>query len=79
METETERTPIEYRFARNVRDMLNRKGMTQRELARRSGVSYVHICNILRGHTSPSLDLAWRIAVKLSSRPFSLFERKALD
>ena len=52
--------------ARFFRDAVNRRimadGISQAELARRSGVSQPHVNQMLRGTVVPSLDIAEKIA-----------------
>lgn len=43
--------------ARSLRESF---GLTQRAAADRLGVSYVHLCNVEKGHSRPSPDLIGR-------------------
>jgi len=49
-------------FGTVARAMRKHHGMTQRAAASALGITSVHMCNIERGHTQPSLDLLgqWR-------------------
>lgn len=49
-------------FRVNLRNALEEKGLTQKELAERSGVSHVHICRILAGKHEPTLSLCDALA-----------------
>ena len=49
-------------FRRNVREMLDLKGMTRVELARRSGLSRPWLSGMLNGKAIPSLLTCERIA-----------------
>jgi len=44
-----------------IRELRKLRDVTQREAARRLGVSAVHLCNVERGHTQPS----WRLLAKI--------------
>jgi transcriptional regulator with XRE-family HTH domain len=49
-------------FADNLKSVLTRKKITQRELARRSGVHFVTINRILNREMKPSLGMCERLA-----------------
>jgi transcriptional regulator with XRE-family HTH domain len=49
-------------FRRNLADILERNGLSQKELARRSGVHEVTISRILHGHIEPTLSTAEKLA-----------------
>lgn len=54
--------PLAENFRENLRSALEKKRMTQRELANKSGVHYVTICNILAGKAEPSLTICEALA-----------------
>ena len=56
----------------NVKRILKIEGISQRELARRLGVSDAAISELLNGNYSPSLDYVERIARVLHQTNFSL-------
>lgn len=60
-------------FVENVRAECERRGMTQRDLAKASGVHYVSICRILGGDTAPSVDTCEAIANALDIGPEKIF------
>lgn len=49
-------------FRNNLRKALEEKGLTQKELARRSGVGREHICKILAGKHEPTLAICDALA-----------------
>ena len=49
-------------FATNLLSTLNANRMTQRELARRSGISHVHINRLLHGLSDPTLETVYALA-----------------
>lgn len=50
---------------KSLRREMARQGLTQTELARRCGITNVHLCNVLRGHGGVSLELLEQIAEEL--------------
>ncbi len=48
-----------------TRRLREQRGWSQDELAKRAGVSNVHICTIEKGTRNPSLDVLGRIAEAL--------------
>lgn len=60
-------------FAENVRRELQRREMTQRDLARAAGIHYVSICRILTGDTVPSVETCEAIARALDIVPEKIF------
>lgn len=60
-------------FAENVRRELERRQMSQRELARAAGVHYVSICRILSGDTIPSVETCEAVARALDISPEKIF------
>jgi transcriptional regulator with XRE-family HTH domain len=53
-------------FGENVRRFRANAGVSQRELARRVGISSVYLCYIEAGARKPSLEVATRIARALN-------------
>lgn len=49
-------------FRENLQRRCDAEGISQQELARKSGVHYVTINRILRGHTVPTLPVAEALA-----------------
>lgn len=49
-------------FRRNLERACERKGWSQKDLARQSSVHYVTINRILRGHICPTIPVAERLA-----------------
>lgn len=49
-------------FRENLRSAITGQGITQRELALRSGIHHVTICNILSGKMEPSLSVCESLA-----------------
>lgn len=62
-------------FRRNLRNALEDKGLTQRELAVRSGVSHVHICRILAGKHAPTLEICDALARGMKLSPEKLLSK----
>jgi transcriptional regulator with XRE-family HTH domain len=62
-------------FRRNLRTALEKTGLTQRELAQRSGVSHVHICRILAGKHVPSLEICDSLARGMKIPPEKLLSK----
>lgn len=61
-------------FVDNVRSACDERGLTQRELANRSGVHYVTVSKLLAGKvTNPSLDVCERIAAAAGLNPALAF------
>ena len=57
------------KFAANMRAERARAGITQEELAQKSGVSVATIQNYERGESTPNLDLVCMIAGAISTTP----------
>lgn len=49
-------------FRQKLRDAMERKGLTQRELAKNAATSHPGINRILQGKQTPTLELADRLA-----------------
>lgn len=54
--------PLADNFRENLRSAIEKNGLTQRQLAEKSGVHYVTICNILAGRAEPSLTICEALA-----------------
>lgn len=59
-------------FGRRVRELRTRRGLTQRELARRAGMHPAYIGGIERGERNITLDGVERLARALEVRPAEL-------
>lgn len=59
--------PMSARLQNSIRRLRFERGMTQEELALRTGVSRQTIMSIERGQTNPSVLLAFKIAAALSA------------
>jgi transcriptional regulator with XRE-family HTH domain len=62
-------------FRRNLRTALDEIGLTQRDLAARSGVNHVHICRILAGKHVPSLTMCEALARGVRLPPEKLLSK----
>lgn len=56
---------VENQLGRKIRLLRHRRGLTQQEIAYRTGISIPHISSIERGLRHPSLEYAVRIAEAL--------------
>ncbi len=57
---------MQEQLGRKIRLLRHRRGLTQQEIAYRTGISTPHISSIERGERHPSLEYAIRIAEALS-------------
>lgn len=57
----------------NIKTHRDRLGITQQELAERSGLSQSFVADIERGHKFPSPDSIERLSEALAVRPYQLF------
>ena len=55
-------------FVANIKEACEERKLSQREIARRTGLSYVHINRILAGTHSPTLDTCEKIALAIGIR-----------
>lgn len=60
------------RFGARLRKLRRERGMTQEELAERSGYHPTHVANIERGRNLPSLEAVFRLARALGVPPADL-------
>lgn len=65
-------TKLKTNFQENVKRLLKSERISQRELAKRLGVSDAAVSELLNGNYSPSLDYVERIAKALNQTNFSL-------
>ena len=73
-----ERDPaLQQRFGATVRGLRRARGLSQRDLAQKAGLSYVYLNHLERGYRSPSLQAVIRIAEGLELRPSTLVRRVA--
>jgi transcriptional regulator with XRE-family HTH domain len=63
-------TPVVKHIAENVRRLREQQGLSQGELARRSGVSKGSISQLEAGNSNPTVETVWALAHALG-RPFS--------
>lgn len=56
-------------IGRNVRRLRDACGMTQEELAERSGFSQQYISGLERGHRNPTIVSLYELALALGSTP----------
>lgn len=58
----------------SVEAWMEATGTNQKQLAKLLHMSQPHLCNILKGHRKPSLDLAFAIA-RLTNVPVEVIDR----
>lgn len=63
---------------RNVRAVRQAKGMTQEQLAERSGFSQQYISDLERGRRNPTIVSLYELAVALKSTPVELLQPERL-
>ena len=63
-------------FRDNLRSALDRKGMTQRQLAEESKIHFVTISRILSGVISPTIDTCERLAAAVGIDSPKIFSDK---
>ncbi len=66
-------------FRHNLRHLRSEIGMSQSELARRTGLPASHICNLEGGKLNPSLGTLAKIAEALDTTPSNLLSRVFSD
>ena len=64
------------RLRNNIRRLRFERGMTQEELALRTGVSRQTIMSIERGQTNPSVLLAYKISAAFDVSITEVFDRE---
>lgn len=76
----TKPKPSSKAFAADVRRQLSilreKRGMTQHELAKRSGIDRKTVNRIENGHFSPSMDTFFRICGALGAKPADVLRGK---
>ena len=65
---------IKIRIKLNIRNIRATHGVSQKELARRTGLSQSYISRLSLGIKSPTLDVVAKIATALNVCPFKLME-----
>jgi transcriptional regulator with XRE-family HTH domain len=65
--------PIKVAFGKRLAELRERRGLTQRELAVRSGMTLVSISGLEQGRHSPKIDTAVKIGYTLEASPNELF------
>lgn len=64
-------------FRDNLRTACERKGMSQHELARKSDVHYVTVNRIFRGHITPTIPVAERLAKAVGFSLEKIFAKRS--
>jgi transcriptional regulator with XRE-family HTH domain len=64
-------------FRHQLREAMQRAGISQRQLAEKAETSYSGINRILQGHQAPTLELADRLADALGIPLISLLEKNS--
>lgn len=75
-------TAIAKRLGDRVRDLRKEAGITQRELAERTGILRPNIARLERGEHLPLLETLLRVGVALGKQPsaiFSVLDERALE
>jgi transcriptional regulator with XRE-family HTH domain len=65
--------PLMDNFRQNLRRACEERGISQQELAKRSGVHHVSVSRILNGKQDPSVELCERLAVAAEIRADTVF------
>lgn len=58
----------------NIRDKREELGLSQKELAEKSGITQSFLCDIEQGRSKPSIDVAIKIAKVLKVKDIKFFE-----
>ena len=66
-------TPI-MDFARRIKELRAKRGLTQAQLAERSGVSHSYLSRIEIGMHQPTLEIIEKLAKALKVKPSALLE-----
>lgn len=69
--------PLADNFAENLGTAMTRQKLSQRELARISGVHYVTINRILKREMDPSLSICEKLAIAVGIAPEKSFRETA--
>jgi len=65
--------PLLNNFRHNLLAACQERGVSQQDLANRSGVHYVSVSRILAGKQDPSVDICERLAIAAGVRPDTIF------
>ena len=58
----------------NIREKREELGLSQKELAEKSGITQSFLCDIEQGRSQPSIDVAIKIAKALKVKDIKFFE-----
>ena len=58
----------------NIRDKREELGLSQKELAEKSGITQSFLCDIEQGRSKPSIDVAIKLANVLKVKDIKFFE-----
>lgn len=58
----------------NIRDKREELGLSQKELAEKSGITQSFLCDIEQGRSKPSIDVAIKLAKVLKVKDIKFFE-----
>ena len=58
----------------NIREKREELGLSQKELAEKSGITQSFLCDMEQGRSKPSIDVAIKLAKVLKVKDIKLFE-----
>ena len=58
----------------NIREKREELGLSQKELAEKSGITQCFLCDIEQGRSKPSIDVAIKLAKVLKVKDIKFFE-----
>ena len=58
----------------NIREECEESGLSQKELAEKSGITQSFLCDIEQGRSKPSIDVAIKLAKVLKVKDIKFFE-----
>lgn len=58
----------------NIKEKREELGMSQKELAEKSGITQSFLCDIEQGRSKPSIDVAIKLAKVLKVKDIKFFE-----
>ena len=58
----------------NIREKREKLGLSQKELAEKSGITQSFLCDIEQGRSKPSIDVAIKLAKVLKVKDIKFFE-----
>ena len=58
----------------NIREKREELGLSQKELAEKSGITQSFLCDIEQGRSKPSIDVAIKLAKALKVKDIKFFE-----